>query len=310
MMNKNKEIITSNNKIKVCNNIQEVKDFIKMNKEINICLYLAYKEPIEWEISTSRVYMNKIHKNLVYLPINIKKNDFESLKEIYDLSEQNNQIVAINQTQPHKSNSVLKEWFRNKTIPDNVDSLIKDQNNKLTCYDLNGPSFTDWFTEDVSTLKNKSVILFGVGGVGEPIARRIAKEGINSLYLIDINSKDNLAKELSNNTKVTYLEKLNEICLENDSFIFINCTGKEGGNDNSAVEFLQKYKNMNNIFVDLRPQINIEIVNLAKKLGWDAYTGFGMNARNDYTLLKKISELINIKIPSFEEFKKLVEEAS
>lgn len=310
MMNKNKEIITSNNKIKVCNNIQEVKDFIKMNKEINICLYLAYKEPIEWEISTSRVYMNKIHKNLVYLPINIKKNDFESLKEIYDLSEQNNQIVAINQTQPHKSNSVLKEWFRNKTIPDNVDSLIKDQNNKLTCYDLNGPSFTDWFTEDVSTLKNRSVILFGVGGVGEPIARRIAKEGINSLYLIDINSKDNLAKELSNNTKVTYLEKLNEICLENDSFIFINCTGKEGGNDNSAVEFLQKYKNMNNIFVDLRPQINIEIVNLAKNLGWDAYTGFGMNARNDYTLLKKISELINIKIPSFEEFKKLVEEAS
>lgn len=310
MMNKNKEIITSNNKIKVCNNIQEVKDFIKMNKEINICLYLAYKEPIEWEISTSRVYMNKIHKNLVYLPINIKKNDFESLKEIYDLSEQNNQIVAINQTQPHKSNSVLKEWFRNKTIPDNVDSLIKDQNNKLTCYDLNGPSFTDWFTEDVSTLKNRSVILFGVGGVGEPIARRIAKEGINSLYLIDINSKDNLAKELSNNTKVTYLEKLNEICLENDSFIFINCTGKEGGNDNSAVEFLQKYKNMNNIFVDLRPQINIEIVNLAKKLGWDAYTGLGMNARNDYTLLKKISELINIKIPSFEEFKKLVEEAS
>lgn len=310
MMNKNKEIITSNNKIKVCNNIQEVKDFIKMNKEINICLYLAYKEPIEWEISTSRVYMNKIHKNLVYLPINIKKNDFESLKEIYDLSEQNNQIVAINQTQPHKSNSVLKEWFRNKTIPDNVDSLIKDQNNKLTCYDLNGPSFTDWFTEDVSTLKNRSVILFGVGGVGEPIARRISKEGINSLYLIDINSKENLAKELYNDTKVTYLEKLNEICLENDSFIFINCTGKEGGNDNSAVEFLQKYKNMNNIFVDLRPQINIEIVNLAKKLGWDAYTGFGMNARNDYTLLKKISELINIKIPSFEEFKKLVEEAS
>lgn len=310
MMNKNKEIITSNNKIKVCNNIQEVKDFIKMNKEINICLYLAYKEPIEWEISTSRVYMNKIHKNLVYLPINIKKNDFESLKEIYDLSEQNNQIVAINQTQPHKSNSVLKELFRNKTIPDNVDSLIKDQNNKLTCYDLNGPSFTDWFTEDVSTLKNRSVILFGVGGVGEPIARRIAKEGINSLYLIDINSKEKLAKELSNDTKVTYLEKLNEICLENDSFIFINCTGKEGGNDNSAVEFLQKYKNMNNIFVDLRPQINIEIVNLAKNLGWDAYTGFGMNARNDYTLLKKISELINIKIPSFEEFKKLVEEAS
>lgn len=35
-----------------------------------------------------------------------------------------------------------------------------------------------------------------------------------------------------------------------------------------------------------------------------------MNARNDYTLLKKIGELINMKIPSFKELKKIVAFAS
>lgn len=293
-------------KIKVCNSVEEVKDFILKHLYAKICLYLAYKDSQAWEISTSRVYMNKINEKLIYLPVNIKKDDFIALKEIYKLSEENKQIIAINQTQPHKSNFVLKEWFANQKIPTNIDFLIKNQNNKLECYDLNGPSFTEWFIEEVTTLKNKSAVLFGVGGVGEPIARRIAKEGLKSLYLIDINSKELLVKELSNNTKVIYQKTLDEIYIEQENLIFINCTGKEGVKDNGAIEFLKKFKNMNNIFVDLRPQLNIEIVNIARELGWNSYTGYGMNARNDYTLLKKIGELINMKIPSFKEFKKIV----
>ena len=73
---------------------------------------------------------------------------------------------------------------------------------------------------------------------------------------------------------------------------------------------LDKLKNMNNIFVDLRPQLDIEIVNIARQYGWDAYTGFGMNSRNDYVLLQKIQETTGINIPSFKEFAKLVANAS
>ena len=73
---------------------------------------------------------------------------------------------------------------------------------------------------------------------------------------------------------------------------------------------IEQFKNMNYIFVDLRPQLDIEIVNVAKQFGWNAYTGFGMNSRNDYVLLKKIQELTNIQIPTFKEFEKLVELAS
>ena len=47
----------------------------------------------------------------IYLPVNIKKGDFDSIREVYKLAENEEQIVAINQTQPHKSNPVQKKCF-------------------------------------------------------------------------------------------------------------------------------------------------------------------------------------------------------
>ena len=64
---------------------------------------------------------------------------------------------------------------------------------------------------------------------------------------------------------------------------------------------------MNEFF---NPHLEIDIVNKAKNLGWKVYTGHGMNARNDYSLLTKISELIGIVPMSFNKFKKLVAKAS
>lgn len=91
---------------------------------------------------------------------------------------------------------------------------------------------------------------------------------------------------------------------------FLNCAGKEGVDDSLVVEVLKKYGNQNNIFVDLRPHLDIDIVSHAKELGWTSYTGHGMNARNDYTLLTKIAEIINATPPDFSDFKELVAKAS
>ncbi len=44
----------------------------------------------------------------------------------------------------------------------------------------------------------------------------------------------------------------------------------------SILDVLNKLKNLNNIFVDLRPQLDIEIVNTAKQQGWEAYTGYDL----------------------------------
>ena len=213
-------------KIMVCDGIKDLKEFLEKHKNKKICLYLTEKTKEAWDISTSRVYMNQIDDRFIYLPVNIKKGDFDSIREVYKLAENEEQIVAINQTQPHKSNPVQKEWFSSQDIPQNVDSLIKDKNNKLQCYNLNGPSFTSWFEDEITHFSDNIVIVFGVGGVGEPIARMIAN------------------------------------------------------------------------------------VNTAKQYGWEAYTGFGMNSRNDYVLLQKIQEITDINIPSFVNFSKLVAAAS
>lgn len=255
--------------------------------------------------------MNQIDNKFVYLPVNITKGDWESIKEVYSIADNDNQIIAINQTQPHKSNPVQKEWFSGKDIPRNVDSLVKDSNNKLQCYNLNGPSFTSWFEDEVMSFSGNRVIVLGVGGVGEPIARIIATRNPEKMYLVDINPKEGIAKELSKYVDVQYCDDLRKVDFNTkNEVILINCAGKEGGDDKEVINVLERLKNMNNIFVDLRPQLNIEIVNIANQYGWKAYTGFGMNSRNDYVLLQKIKEITDIDIPSFEEFAKLVADAS
>lgn len=298
-----------NEKIKVCNNLDEVTEFLHEHKGLKVCLYLAYKTIDEWEKSTSRIYMNQISNNFAYLPVNIEKDNIELIRKIYELSEENDQIVAINQTQPHKSNPILKEWFANQNLP-NIDSLVKNQDKKLICYNLNGPAFTGWFEDEVCRFYNKSVIVFGVGGVGEPIARDIARKKCKKLYLVDINSKESLVKELSKETEVYYAKKISDVNFAINEFILINCAGKEGADDKEIRKVIENFKNLNNIFVDLRPQLNIELVNISKEFGWNAFTGFGMNARNDYALLEKIKEITNIDIPTFMDFAELVKHAS
>lgn len=81
-------------KIKVCSGVSELKKFIEEHKDKKIRLYLAEKTKEAWDISTSRVYMNQIDEKFIYLPINIPKGDWNSIREIYSLAENNNQIVT------------------------------------------------------------------------------------------------------------------------------------------------------------------------------------------------------------------------
>ncbi|MCK5084273.1 MAG: hypothetical protein KAQ64_01295 [Candidatus Pacebacteria bacterium] len=298
-----------NKKIPVCNSVKELKEFLARYSKFKFCLYLAYKDPDDWDRSTSRVYMNQVIADLIYLPVNIKKDNNDSLKEIYRISESSEQIVAINQTQPHKSNSVLGKWLQDDSIV-NIDALIKDKNKKLVPYDLNGPSFVGWFKDEVGQFQEKCVILLGVGGVGEPIARKVIEEKPSKLILVDIVPKNELCAELSKKGIIEYASGLSEIKLNDNKIIFINCAGKEGVDESGTNELLMKFKERGFIFVDLRPHLQIDIVEKATKLRWKAYTGHGMNARNDYSLLTKIAELIGIVLMPFDEFKKIVAKAS
>lgn len=300
-------------KIKVCHSIKELDTFLNNFPKHKFVLYLAHKDANDWKKSTSRVYMNQISTSLKYLPIDVKKDDLSTLRQVYSIAEKNSQIIAINQTQPHKSNPVLKKIFSKfPNVPKTIDTIIKNSYGKLIPFDLNGEAFTAWFENEVDSFINKNIILVGVGGVGEQIARKLAIRKPKKLFLIDPTEKTAIKNNLSNYCTVEYKPSLSNInVLPEDNLIVINAAGKEGTQkDSSILKLLKNNGGKNFIFVDLRPQLQLNITDKSKKYGWKTYTGFGMNVQNDYTLVYKIADMLDIKPPSFKHFKKLVAKAS
>src|SRR3989344_8283060 len=215
-------------KISICYTPKAVEQFLVKQEDAKFVFYLAHKDSDGWEKSTSRVYMNQISPSLIYLPVDIEKDDLESLREIYKIAQENNQVVAINQTQPHKSNPIVKELFQHLTnVPANIDSIVKNQNGELIPFNLNGPAFVDWFVDEVGSVEKNTVILVGVGGAGESIAREVARNRPSELLLIDLMDKQPLAQELSSSdTKVEYVQKFSTYLLvDKPSLVVINATG-------------------------------------------------------------------------------------
>lgn len=291
-------------KIVVCYSIDELKNFLSNHQDKYACLYLAHKDEAGWNKSTSRVYMNQLWPDFVYIPIDIEKDDNESLKKLYELANRNPRIVAINQTQPHKSNPVIIKLLGSEQ--QNIDTLIKDNSGKLKPLNLNGPSFVKWLKTEVNNIADYTYIILGVGGVGEPIARELAKYKPTKLLLVDPKDKQLLSKEFPHSEHFTSLNQIEEII---GPPVLINAAGKEGAEgNNELLNAFKKYKGL--IYIDLRPQLTVTEVETAKQLGFKAYTGYGMNARNDYTLVKMIAKKINKQSPSYQDFKELVAVAS
>ena len=301
-------------KIPVCQGVTEFQAMTEQYPSFSVCPYLAYKDEEGWNKSTSRVYMNQVLPGFMYIPVNIEKDDSPALIEFFAAIREDQRIVAANITQPHKSNPILMEEFSQvEDRPENIDTLIRNENGKLVPYDLNAPSFMSWYSDEVGTMEGKTIVLVGVGGVGEPISRRLAESNPAQLILVDPNDKTKVVTKLQGITHVLYKPSIQEVgAVTNEmGVVVINAAGKEGATANSGLqEWLEQNASQDGVFVDLRPHLDIEIVEIAKKLGWQSHTGYGMNARNDYSLLMGIAKVMGATAPSFEEFKKLVASAS
>ncbi len=292
-------------KIPIAHGVKEAKMFLEKYPDHYFCFYLAHKPEEDWDKSTSRVYMNQAFDNLIYLPVDIEKSDVTELEIFYQLVQGETRVIAINHTQPHKSNVVLRRIVTNT---ENTDTVFKEKE-QLVGYDLNAPAFVEWLLGEIGSLKDKTVLLIGIGGTGEPIAKRFSSEGLNRLVLVNHSSRSELAIHLSENIPTEYHSSLVGIDLPDNDLIVINAAGKEGANEDSDLYTLLQ-THTGNIFVDIRPHLDIPIVEKAKELGWSAFTGHGMNARNDYVMTEKLAAIMDEKPPSFEDFRKLVAAAS
>lgn len=301
------------NKIPVCKGLAEFSTFIADYPDYYFCPYVADKTAESWGVSTSRVYMNQVLPGFLYVPVNFTKDDTQGLNDFFNRVIEDKQIAAVNITQPHKSSPVIKQLFLgDQNSTKNVDTLIRNKSGKLQPFDLNAPSFVGWYKDEVGQFTDKTVILVGVGGVGEPMAKAIAKDSPKRLILVDPNDKTYLLEQMGNSFDGSYVSSVIELQIEEDeNVILINASGKEGVGDTTGIfEFLQNHTIEGNIFVDIRPHLDIDIVEQANKLGWRAFTGHGMNARNDYTLLLGIAEYMGARAESFKSFQEKVAAAS
>lgn len=303
-------------KIPVANGVEGFEMFADQYPGFAFCPYVAEKDAEGWDKSTSRVYMNQVLPKFLYVPVNIPKGDLAELRAFFDAVQDRSDVPAVNITQPHKSSPVLRELYLQDAHSEaNVDTLIRNDAGELEPYDLNSTAFVEWYKEDVGQFADKSVVLVGVGGVGEPIAKKIAAEHPSSLLLTDVADKHAFAAQLTETHGVAAMfEPSLERLLHNGlptGAVVINAAGKEGAtNDSDLRQLIQKGVN-DGVFVDIRPHLDIDIVEEAKQYGWNAHTGYGMNARNDYVLLQGISRQIpDAQPPSFEEFQQLVARAS
>jgi shikimate 5-dehydrogenase len=290
------------------------KAFIENYPDFAVCPYVAHKEPEGWNKSTSRVYMNQVLPNFLYVPVDIKKGDAEELQHFFELVEDMDRVPAVNITQPHKSAPTIRAMFLGgQNASENVDTLIRNAKGKLVPYDLNAPAFISWFNDEVGSFEDKPVVLVGVGGVGEPMAKRIAAQHPSRLVLVDPTDKSDLAESLAQLTATEYRASLSEVDGSSlpKGVVVINAAGKEGATDESGInQVLEAHAGKEGVFVDIRPYLEIDVVEKAKELGWDSHTGHGMNARNDYILLTGIIDNLKVTPPTFEHFKELVAQAS
>lgn len=304
------------NKIPVANGLEGFTSFVGKYSGFNFCPYVAEKDREGWDKSTSRVYMNQVLPGFLYVPVNVPKDDLITLENFFNFAQNRKDIPAVNITQPHKSSPVLRELYLGDAQGDsNVDTLIRNSEGQLKPYDLNSTAFVEWYKDEVESFQDKPVILIGIGGVGEPIAKKIAAEKPSNLLLIDVADKSNFATSLGKTSQVptTFASSLRSTMDSRLSkgVIVINAAGKEGATNESELwELIQKGTD-SGTFVDIRPHLDVEIVKEANQHGWKAYTGHGMNARNDYVLLQGIARQISDATPpSFEEFQQLVARAS
>lgn len=314
---RNREYPFLHDKIPVADGLEGFNSFIGKYPGFNFCPYVAEKDSEGWDKSTSRAYMNQVLPNFLYVPVNIPKDDLDALEGFFNFVQNRKDIPAVNITQPHKSSPVLRELYLGDARSDvNVDTLIRNGEGQLEPYDLNSTAFVEWYKDEVESFQDRLVILVGVGGVGEPIAKKIAAEKPSSLLLVDVADRSDFATNLSNASQVptTFASSLRSTIDLGvpENAIVINAAGKEGATNESELwELIQKGAS-SGTFVDIRPHLDIDIVEEAKRRGWKgAYTGHGMNARNDYVLLQGIAQQIpGATPPSFEKFQQLVARAS
>lgn len=292
----------------VFQSVPDVEALLAEHPKMYCCPYLADKSPEEWDVSTSRRYMNQVSPTLLYLPFNVRGGDSESVREMLDWAKGCDRVAGVNITQPHKNNSVVQEFLGSNDL---VDTLFKDPENGFIPQSLNATAFWEWYKAELGPVEDRQVLVVGAGGVGLPTIRLACERKGVDVFAVDVDESklEIVSEQVERAATAASIGSLD--IDESRPITVINAAGKEGVADDSDLQRLLQDKPVEgSVFVDMRPHLNIEIVDFAAQHGWCARTGNGMNEYNDYVLLQGLLAFYGEEPIGFEDFTLLVKEAS
>jgi len=301
--------------IPVMNSAEQLEEFIKDHEEYLIVPFLFGRDDRELLLSTSRIHMNWIWPNVLYVPVNIEEDDNGSLKKIYELANRYPNIIFYNHSWPHKSNSVMQELFEGELGNKNGDYVTR-QGEKFIIADGNGAALveqvnkTPYGSLDFSKI---IVVIVGIGGTGKLAAQRFYEKGVKKdsagnerLILVDTEDKKQFADEFDAKFFLGIDELLADESvlnrLKGEHLIIIDAT-KENKRKYDAEKLAEKYQGNNNIFVDCNMSVKRDHYESTLK-GFNIVVGREYVETTNYIMTKKIIEAANsigVKLESISE---------
>lgn len=206
-------------------------------------------DPIEHTFSPAmhNAGLKELNLNYTYLPFHVEGNNLE--KAILGCKSLN--FTGLNVTIPHKI-AILNHLDQIDPIANMIGAvntvkfIEKDSHEKIAIgYNTDGYGCVKAISE-VTSLKDKNVVITGAGGASRAIAFQIANSGINNLTILNRNYNKalNLSNDLNNLLKSSNSNNLNKEDYNNDNNLNINA---------SEINNLKKELENADILIDTTP---------------------------------------------------------
>ena len=303
--------------IPVMDSAEQLEEFVKDHEEYLIVPFIFGRDYRELLLSTSRIHMNWIWPNVLYVPVNIKKGDTSELKKAYNLAFRYSNIIFFNHSTPHKSNPAMQELFEGEFGNKHGDYITRC-GEEFIIADGNGAALveqankTPYGTLDFDKI---FVVIVGIGGTGMLAAKRFYEEGVRKaqdgnerLILVDTDDKRQFADEV----EAKFFLGIDELFrdenvlnrLNGEHLIIVDATKEDEENRTYTAEKLaEKYQSNNNIFIDCNMYVKRRRYQNTLK-GYNVVVGQEFVETTNYIMTEKIIEAANsigVKLESISE---------
>jgi len=233
------------------------------------------RSPLLWNAAFKA---NKL--NISMLPLDVEKRNLAKVLEILAYS---NKFIGGSVTIPYKTDVAT---FLGDNLTEEAKSIgainciFKDEKNKMIGTNTDGEASLISFKKKFGEIKNKNILILGLGGAGKAVLSYFLKELVNGkMYITSLN--ENKFKFYKNYKNINFVKWSEKESVMNDLDIIINCTSlgfdsniEKTPISSTQLEKLKKTCIVYDIIYNPKKTIFLE---LSEKTGLKTFNGLEMN---------------------------------